>query len=232
MLTESELRTVVMFLPNVKRHLGRRAARGVALVLAGSLLVVSLLACGSAANESLGDVSKLRGESAHTPMPTPTEPADEPTAEPTQEAKPLEGPYTVRIPRIGVDAPVVSIHVNDDRVLVPPRELTVVGWWSEGATPGAARGSAVLVGHSARAGGGVFDDVGDLRAGDTIEVAGSDDALTYEIESVEVLSKEDLARNAEEIFDQGSRGRLVVITCEDFDGTTWRSNIVTIAMPV
>jgi sortase (surface protein transpeptidase) len=65
-----------------------------------------------------------------------------------------------------------------------------------------------------------------------IEVLGASDALAYAVESVEVLSKEDLARNAEEIFDQGGRGRLVVITCEDFDGTSWRSNIVTIASPV
>lgn len=221
-----------------RRRLGRRPAYRVAILLTGLLLPVSLAACGGE-KDLVGEAAKLRGEMTITPTAAPPAaetPSEEPDPEPEREAEPqvepLDGPYTVRIPRIGVDAPVVSIHVNDDRVLVPPRELTVVGWWSEGATPGAARGSAVLVGHSARAGGGVFDDVGDLRAGDTIEVAGSDDALTYEIESVEVLSKEDLARNAEEIFDQGSRGRLVVITCEDFDGTTWRSNIVTIAMPV
>jgi LPXTG-site transpeptidase (sortase) family protein len=219
-----------------QRRLGRRAAHGVAILLSGSLLVGALSACGAETDAAVDEVAKLRGETTRTPTPsaTPTAaetPSEEPDAEPEGQAEPLDGPYTVRIPQIGVDAPVVSIHVNDDRVLLPPRELSVVGWWSEGAAPGAARGSAVLVGHSARAGGGVFDDVGELQRGDTIEVLGASDALTYAIESVEVLSKEELARNAEEIFDQGGRGRLVVITCEDFDGTAWRSNIVTIASP-
>ena len=220
-----------------QRRLGRRAAHGLAILLSGSLLVVSLSACGAETDVAVNEVAKVRGETTRAPTPTATPtaaetPSEEPDAEPEEQAEPLDGPYTVRIPRIAVAAPVVSIHVNDDRVLVPPRELTVVGWWSEGAAPGAARGSAVLVGHSARAGGGVFDDVGELQPGDMIEVLGASDALAYAVESVEVLSKEDLARNAEEIFDQGGRGRLVVITCEDFDGTSWRSNIVTIASPV
>ncbi|HEX6326169.1 MAG TPA: class F sortase [Jiangellaceae bacterium] len=209
-----------------------------AILLTGLLLPVSLAACGGE-KDLVGEAAKLRGEMTITPIAAPPAaetPSEEPDPEPEREAEPqvepLDGPYTVRIPRIGVDAPVVSIHVNDDRVLVPPRELSVVGWWSEGAAPGAASGSAVLVGHSARAGGGVFDDVGELQRGDTIEVLGASDALTYAVDSTEVLSKEDLARNAEAIFDQGGRGRLVVITCEDFDGTAWRSNIVTIATPV
>ena len=215
----------------LQRHLGRRAA----ILLSGALLAVSLSACGDESDAAVSD-AKVRAEPtrtlAPTDPPTATEtPAEEPAEQPESEAEPLHGPYTVRIPSIGVDAPVVSIEVNDDRVLVPPRELSVVGWWSDGAAPGAARGSAVLVGHSARAGGGVFDDVSTLQQGDTIEVAGADDELSYTVESVQVLSKEDLARNAEEIFDQSGDGRLVVITCEDFDGTAWRSNIVTIASP-
>lgn len=215
----------------LQRQLGRRAA----ILLSGALLIVSLSACGDESDAAVSD-AKVRGETtrtlAPTDPPTATEtPAEEPTEQPEPEPEALDGPYTVRIPSIGVEAPVVSIQVNDDRVLVPPRELSVVGWWSDGAAPGAARGSAVLVGHSARAGGGVFDDVGTLEAGDTIEVAGADDELSYTVESVQVLSKEDLAHNAEEIFDQSGDGRLVVITCEDFDGTAWRSNIVTIASP-
>lgn len=223
---------MVMVSGSFRVRRGRLAVRKAVLAFAGVLLVLPLGSCGSESTEAAGYWAKVRGEATRAAAPTPTlsdTPTEQPTPEP--EEQPLEGPYTVRIPEIGVDAPVVSIEVNADRVLVPPRELSVVGWWSDGAAPGSARGSAVLVGHSARAGGGVFDDVGDLQAGDTIEVAGESDALTYEVESVEVLSKADLARNAEEIFDQSSAGRLVVITCEDFDGTTWRSNIVTIATP-
>jgi LPXTG-site transpeptidase (sortase) family protein len=90
-----------------------------------------------------------------------------------------------------------------------------------------------VVGHSVRNdGGGVFDDIGDLDRGDAIEVEGSDSTLNYRVKSVEVMSKHELARNAEEIFAQTGAGRLVVISCEDWDGTAWRSNVVTIAARV
>ena len=102
-----------------------------------------------------------------------------------------------------------------------------------GAAPGEAQGSAVLVEHAVRyKGGGVLDDLGDLSRGDAIEVEGAHSTLTYRVQSVDVLSKDDVARNAEQIFDQTGTGRLVVITCGDFDGTVWRSNIVIIAAPV
>ena len=81
-------------------------------------------------------------------------------------------------------------------------------------------------------GGGVFDDLGDLSGGDAIEVKGADAALTYRVQSVDVLSKDELARKAERIFAQSGTGRLVIISCEDWDGTAWRSNVVTIAAPV
>ncbi len=217
-----------------RRRLDDRSLPTVAVVLSGVILTVALSACGSDTDDVVSGVATVPVTTTPTPTVTPTTtetPTEEPDPEPTRDVEPIDGPFTVRIPRIGVDAPVVSVHVNDDRVLVPPRELTVVGWWSEGAAPGDASGSAVLVGHSARAGGGVFDDVGELQPGDTIEVLGASGGLTYAVDSVEVLSKEDLARNAEEIFDQSGPGRLVVITCEDFDGKAWRSNIVTIAYP-
>ena len=155
----------------------------------------------------------------------PLDPAD-------SQAEAITGPYTLRIPRIGVDAPVVPIRSTQDRVLLPPRDPGIAGWWSDGAAPGASHGSAVLVGHTVRNnGGGVFDDVGTLRSGDTIEVEGSNTTLTYRVQSVDVLSKDQVARDAEQIFTQAGPGRLVVITCDDWDGTTWQSNIITIAAP-
>ena len=131
-----------------------------------------------------------------------------------------------------MNAPVVPIQANDERVLNPPKDPSVTGWWSDGAAPGEPQGSAVLVGHTVRNdGGGVFDDTGDLSRGDAIEVKGPDSALTYRVKSIDVLAKDEVARHAEEIFAQTGAGRLVIITCDDWDGTAWRSNIVTIAAP-
>jgi LPXTG-site transpeptidase (sortase) family protein len=74
--------------------------------------------------------------------------------------------------------------------------------------------------------------MGDLSSGDAIEVEAADATLSYRVQSIDVLSKEEVARNAEKIFAQSGTGRLVLITCEDWDGKAWRSNIVTIAAPV
>jgi LPXTG-site transpeptidase (sortase) family protein len=169
-----------------------------------------------------------------TPAATPSSDATGGSKKPPKrKADGIGGPYTLRIARIGLAAPVVPIQSNKDRVLNPPRDPSVAGWWSQGAAPGEPKGSAVLVGHTVRNnGGGVFDDIEDLSRGDAIEVKGSDSALTYRVRSVDVLSKDQVARNAEEIFDQTGAGRLVIITCDDWDGTGWRSNIVTIAAPI
>jgi hypothetical protein len=55
--------------------------------------------------------------------------------------------------------------------------------------------------------------------------------LTYRVTSIDVHSKSEFARDAQEIFAQTGVGRLVIITCDGWDGTVWRSNIVTIATP-
>jgi LPXTG-site transpeptidase (sortase) family protein len=222
-------------------HPARRVTRGPAWLIAGLALVAVVVAVAATRGSGEDDVSGAdaspgqSSESALVPTPgaSPSVDQSEVPLEPAEsQAEAISGPYTLRIPRIGVEAPVVPIESNDDRVLLPPQDPGVAGWWSDGAAPGEPEGSAVLVGHTVRYnGGGVFDDVGTLRSGDTIEVEGSHAALTYRVQSVDVLSKDDVARNAEQIFTQTGPGRLVVITCDDFDGTVWRSNIITIAEP-
>jgi LPXTG-site transpeptidase (sortase) family protein len=220
--------------PDPTSHPARRVTRGLARLIAGLALVAVAAACGSDEDPAAARWWDRIPKSALEPTPGQTEQVDQsqvPLDPSLSQAKAIKGPYSLRIPRIGVEAPVVAIQSNEDRVLLPPRDPGLAGWWSDGAAPGAAEGSAVLVGHTVRAGGGVFDDMGDLRGGDTIEVEGSDDTLTYRIESVEVISKDDFARLAGRIFTQSGPGRLVVITCDDWDGTAWRSNIVTVALP-
>jgi len=213
-----------------------RAPRGPARFIAALALVAVTAACGSDHDDVTPVRSTPAPPSAMTAPPDVTEVSPRPTAIQSEsiatQAGGIEGPYMLRIPRIGVDAPVVPIKSNEERILEPPRDPKIVGWWGDGAAPGEPHGSAVLVGHTVRnKGGGVFDDIGDLTRGDAIKVEGSDSTLTYRVQSIDVLSKEEVARNAEEIFAQTGAGRLVVITCDDWDGTGWQSNVVTIAAP-
>jgi LPXTG-site transpeptidase (sortase) family protein len=186
-------------------------------------------ACGTG-GDHVTKVGSTATPSAATTSPDVNELPPEPTA---KQGGGIEGPYVLRIPQIGVDAHVVPIKSNEERILEPPPNPSVVGWWSDGAAPGAAQGSAVLVGHTVRhTDGGVFDDLGYLSRGDAIELEGPHSTLTYRVESVHVLSIGDFARTAPQIFKQTGAGRLVLITCGDFVGTVWRSNIVISAEPV
>jgi hypothetical protein len=45
------------------------------------------------------------------------------------------------------------------------------------------------------------------------------------------IGKRALAIHAEEVFDQSVPGRLVLITCEDWNGKIYLSNVVVIAVP-
>jgi LPXTG-site transpeptidase (sortase) family protein len=226
--------------PDPTSHPARRVTRGLAWLIAGLALVAVAVVALVVASGSDEDPSARWWDripkSALAPTPGQTAQVEQshvPLEPDKSQAKAVEGPYSLRIPRIGVDAPVVAIQSNEDRVLDPPRDPGLAGWWSDGAAPGASEGSAVVVGHTVHAGGGgVFDDMGDLRGGDTIEVEGADEVLTYEVESVDVISKDVFARDAGQILAQDGPGRLVVITCDDWDGSVWRSNIVAVAVPV
>jgi LPXTG-site transpeptidase (sortase) family protein len=220
--------------PDPMSHPARRVTRGLARLITGLALVAVAAACGSDEDPAARWWDEIpKSALAPTPGQTATVDQSHVPLDPSQsQAKAIKGPYSLRIPRIGVEAPVVAIQSNEDRVLDPPRDPGLAGWWSDGAAPGAAEGSAVVVGHTVRAGGGVFDDMGDLRGGDTIEVEGADDVLTYRVDSVDVISKDVFARDAGKILAQDGPGRLVVITCDDWDGSVWRSNIVTVAVPV
>jgi sortase (surface protein transpeptidase) len=78
-------------------------------------------------------------------------------------------------------------------------------------------------------GGGAFDNLAQLQPGDTIGVTTSRGHLGYRVTTVTTYRKQALAKNATQIFDQTVPGRLVLITCEDWNGKVYLSNAVVIA---
>jgi len=140
-------------------------------------------------------------------------------------------PRRVVIERLSMDAPVVPISTKGN-VLTPPSDPQQLGWWSAGARTGAERGSALVTGHTVHTGGGAMDDLERLRAGDRVTVYTSRGIIPYDVRSVEVFGKGSIARHAQRLFSQEVRGRLVLVTCEDWDGTRYLSNVVVVAKPV
>lgn len=146
-------------------------------------------------------------------------------------ADPARGlPRRVVLPRLGVDAPVVTTDAPGG-VLQPPADPQVLGWWADGAMPGARRGSALVTGHTVSTGGGALDDLELMRVGDRVRVRTPGGVIGYRVTAVRTYRKASLAQDAERLFSQTVPGRLVLVTCEDWDGSVWRSNVVVMAQP-
>jgi hypothetical protein len=139
-------------------------------------------------------------------------------------------PNRVVIPALGVAAPVRPIGTVAG-TLVPPADPATLGWWAAGATPGSARGSVVVTGHTVHDGGGALDRLGSLAPGDLVVVRTAHSRLRYVVRSVAVLRKGVLAERAPRLFGQQVAGRLVLVTCTDWDGIRYLSNVVVIAAP-
>lgn len=154
-------------------------------------------------------------------------PAAPPPARPARSRP--GAPVEVRVPRLGVAAAVDPVAAPGG-TLVPPSDPTRLGWWAAGARPG-ERGSVLVAGHTVSSGGGALDDLEDVRRGDRVVVGTAAGPTAYVVDDVEVLAKGVLARRAPRLFAQDVPARLVLVTCEDWDGTAYRSNVVVTASP-
>jgi LPXTG-site transpeptidase (sortase) family protein len=192
--------------------------------MAGVLL--ALLGAWVAVGWPAGDEAALPSET-HAPTNQPS------TRPPTSVSRPPSahpGPRRILLPQIAVSARVIPIAAEGGS-LMPPSNPRVVGWWSGGARPGARIGSAVLTAHTVHTGGGAFDDLDKLRVGAIVTVMTGTGRITYVATSVTNYPKGSLVKHAAELFDQSIHGRLVLVTCEDWNGEVYLSNAVVIAEP-
>lgn len=156
------------------------------------------------------------------------------SAAPVREAVPARprpgAPRRVVIPRLGVVAPVLPVSAPGG-TLIPPSDPQLLGWWAGGARPGEGRGSALVTGHTVHDGGGALDDLERLRRDDVVRVRTARGWIRYAVRTVHVYAKGAVARDADRLFSQDVRGRLVLVTCEDWDGERYLSNVVVTAVP-
>ena len=83
-------------------------------------------------------------------------------------------PVRVRIPTLGVDAPVGPLSLGADGVLPPPETYDGTGWWHAGPEPGEA-GPALIAGHvDSGTAPAVFHRLHELTPGDEILVDRAD----------------------------------------------------------
>ncbi len=208
-------------------------SRRVWLAAAGSVLVAGGVAAhfsqtsGEVAADSSGTTT---APGTATPAVPPALAPDGPVLDASPAPRVIGMPTRVVIPTLHVDAPVLPITAPGG-TLIPPSDPQELGWWADGAKPGAAQGSALVTGHTVHTGGGALDDLEILARGDLVKVSTSHGWVTYAVRTTKIYGKGSLARHAPGLFNQTVPGRLVLITCEDWDGERYLSNVVVTALP-
>ncbi len=216
-----------------RRSLRWSVLLGVALITALVLLGSGLVLIGGDDPASSRPGSRAAPAATTAPPPYLVAPPVRFKRKPTPTPAPVvaAAPARLLVPTLGIDAPVVGIGAVKG-ILIPPSNPQVVGWWQYGARPGAAEGGALITGHTVHTGGGAFDDLETLSRGDRVTVRTTRGRIRYRVSGIEIYRKAALAAAADEVFNQRGPGRLVLITCEDWNGTDYESNAVVFADPV
>jgi sortase (surface protein transpeptidase) len=125
-------------------------------------------------------------------------------------------PVRVRIPSIGVDAPVELVGLTSDRAMDVPKTWANVGWYRDGYRPGEP-GNAVLAGHLDTNSGGpaVFWSLDKLQPGDEVIVDyANGDGYTFAVEGQETYEYDAQGPIIDRIFGESLTADLNLVTCD------------------
>lgn len=121
-------------------------------------------------------------------------------------------PTRLQIPKIGVDASIESVGLDNEDKMDVPKNPWDVAWYNLGAKPGET-GNAVIDGHlDTQTSTAVFWNLGNVIPGDTMTV--TDDkgnSFTFTVTAKQTYPYDQLPMN--DIFGSSSKARLNLITC-------------------
>lgn len=155
-----------------------------------------------------------------------------PQPAPSEVGLPRSQPTSITIPALGVHASFVQLGLNADGTIQVPDDVTHVGWYKLGPSPGQV-GPAIVLGHvdSATTGAGVFYKLGAAKNGDTIEVSLADGRVaTFVVYAVREYAKDAFPTTT--VYGNTAGSELRLITCGGrFDKSSghYLSNIVVFA---
>jgi hypothetical protein len=201
-----------------------RAPRPALIALVGCLLLVGfaamrLLDAGAPVTSGETPASSGTPIPAEAPSPDRTEGSRADTVPrftiPSDAAPGVApDPQQLRIPSLGVDAPLDPVGVEPSTgEMEIPEDVTAVGWYRYGPAPGEP-GSAVLAGHvdSRRQGLGVLHRLREVEVGAPIEIVDADGNRTrWEVTALRQLPKAELP--TEELFRREGQPTLAIVTC-------------------
>jgi hypothetical protein len=131
-------------------------------------------------------------------------------------------PVRLDIPRIGVHTRLLSLGLDGQGAAAVPElsQAQLASWYNGGPSPGEV-GPAVLLGHvDTKSGPAVFYRLGEMRAGDEVDVTRKDGTVAvFAADSVARYPKSGFP--AEKVFGDLGYAGLRLITCGgDFDSST------------
>ncbi|MCX6021287.1 MAG: class F sortase [Chloroflexi bacterium] len=141
-----------------------------------------------------------------------------PAAAPAPPPPPPSSGFRIRIPSVGVNAPIVSVGLEPDGSMAAPDGPDVVGWFANGPRPGQA-GNALMDGHvdwadrqTGVARTAVFYPLKDVGVGQDIVVDADGRRYTYRVREALVFAWND--PSALRVLRPSSETLITLITCE------------------
>ena len=141
-------------------------------------------------------------------------------------------PAVIRIPRLGVEASIIPLGLQDDGSIEIPEDPEQAGWWLGGPEPGET-GPAVILGHvdSQEEGPAVFFDLRYMKAGDEIHIDRVDGStVSYVVDFLESHNKDEFPTDA--VYGPTEEPTLRLVTCGgdfDFGVRTYEENVIVFA---
>lgn len=181
-------------------------------LLLTALSVTALTACSGAPVEVVAAPA--------SPSAAPSSEPAEPVFSAVREVPRTEVPVRVRIPALGIDAPIGPVGTATDGTVEVPTRWEDVGWFDEGARPG-EDGPTVLLGHvDSKAGPAVFARLPQAPPGTVVEVVGDRGAVTrWRVDRIEQHPK--TAFPTEAVYLPALQPELRLVTCGGaFDRST------------
>lgn len=181
----------------------------------GTALAAAVVCAGGASVAAFGVFDGTPAQAGATYIPpsiTTVAPrlASDPGANPLARSAPV----TIRIPGIGVDAPVMKVGRDaDGTVQVPPlAEHNLTGWYQYGPSPG-QRGPAVILGHvDSTTGISVFYYLKNMHAGDKVYVTLADGKVAaFAVDGLQKVAKD--AFPTASVYGTAGYPSLRLITC-------------------
>jgi len=202
----------------------QRRSRATLVRVGLAVLVVVALGLGYLVGQLGSGGGPTAVAAAVSPAPTTTAATNTttaPPAPPATSAAPLKPaavvpspPVKIEIPAISVTDDLVDLRLNPDGTLEVPKDYQQVGWYADGAVPGATNlPPTIFAGHvDSTAGPAVFYNLNKMAMGDQVRVTQADGKVAvFTVYAAAKFPKSQFP--ADNIYANRPSSELVLITC-------------------